>query len=95
MNELWKRQPNGSTISFFRSAGDLGYSQETNALAEAIGEEIALRGGITVYGAGTFPVRLNREQAPCACCCILTFHQKKTATRFRLLQLVVQSVILV
>ncbi len=35
-----------------RSAGDLGYSKETNALAEAIGEEIALRGGITVYGAG-------------------------------------------
>jgi hypothetical protein len=40
----------------FRSAADLGYSQETNAIAEAIGEEIALRGGITVYGAGKFRV---------------------------------------
>jgi hypothetical protein len=42
----------GQTLPCRRSAGDLGYSKETYALAEAIGEEIALRGGITVYGAG-------------------------------------------
>ena len=84
---LWSQKDNPRLSR--RSAGDLGYSKETNALAEAIGEEIALRGGITVYGAG----ECMEYETFYTCPGNLTFLQKKTATLFRRLQRAVQNVI--
>ena len=81
--------PQDKTRLSRRSAGDLGYSKETNALAEAIGEEIALRGGITVYGAGERMEYETFYNGPGD----LTFLQKKTAILFRRLQRAVQNVI--